>query len=295
MDINKNKSISNHNDAKKVFRKLGTCSRTFIYLLNREFGHLNEDAERAADPLSGGIMRRGHQCGMLWGSALAAGAESFRRFGNSEKAISAAVSATQSLMDSFKDRTSTIQCREITDCNFMSNLSMAKYLITGRFLGCFRLAEKWAPEAIESALEGLSIETDVPSYTPVSCATEIVKKLGGSEEEAIQVAGFAGGLGLSGNACGGLAAAIWMKTLAWCRKHPEKSAYNNPDAEEAFEAFMAASDSEIRCDKITGQCFKSLDEHTQFIQCGGCNQFIDILSQASSSMKNETLWHVSTK
>ena len=39
-------------DAKKIFRKLGTCSRTFFYLLDREFGNLMVNEERAADPLA---------------------------------------------------------------------------------------------------------------------------------------------------------------------------------------------------------------------------------------------------
>lgn len=47
-------------DGKKVFRKLGTCSRTFFYILNREFGHLKEREERASDVLAGGIMQKGH-------------------------------------------------------------------------------------------------------------------------------------------------------------------------------------------------------------------------------------------
>ena len=44
--------------------------------------------------------------------------------------------------------------------------------------------------------------------------------MGGSADEAVMVAGFGGGMGLSGNACGALAAAVWMKGVAWCRTHP---------------------------------------------------------------------------
>ena len=45
--------------AKRAFIKNGTCSRTFFFLLNREFGHLKEDEERAIDPLAGGILQQG--------------------------------------------------------------------------------------------------------------------------------------------------------------------------------------------------------------------------------------------
>ena len=57
-----NYSKGNPQDTNKVFRKLGTCSRTFFYLLNREFGYTRETEEHAADPFAGGIMQKGHQC-----------------------------------------------------------------------------------------------------------------------------------------------------------------------------------------------------------------------------------------
>ncbi|MGI9549610.1 MAG: hypothetical protein ACR2MT_00310, partial [Aurantibacter sp.] len=55
-------------DGRKVFKKLGTCSRTFFHILNREFGHLKESEEEASGALAGGIMQEGEQCGMLWGA-----------------------------------------------------------------------------------------------------------------------------------------------------------------------------------------------------------------------------------
>ena len=71
--------MADKNDTKRLFLKKGTCSHTLFYILNREFGYLKEDAERASDPLAGGLAQEGYQCGMLWGSTLGAGAESFRR------------------------------------------------------------------------------------------------------------------------------------------------------------------------------------------------------------------------
>ena len=74
-----------------------------------------------------------------------------------------------------------------------------------------------------AAGEGLAgAMTGLPGR-PLSCASEVAGKMGASDEEMTMVAGFAGGIGLSGNACGALGAAIWMKTLAWCREHPGKT------------------------------------------------------------------------
>ena len=271
--------IATENDTKKVFRKLGTCSRTFFYILNREFGYPKEIEERAADPLAGGIYQQGYQCGMLWGAALAVGAESFRRNSNQDQAIGIAIRATHSVMESFVNRTKSTECYDITGCDFTNKLSMAKYLITGKFLSCFTLAEDWAPEAIQSAKEGLDNEyTDLAQHA-VSCASEVAKKMGASDEEIIMVAGFAGGLGLSGNACGALSASIWMKNLDRCRKNI-KTSYKDPEAKKTLETFFAATDFKILCKDITGQCFNGIEDHTEFIKNGGCDNLINVLANS---------------
>jgi hypothetical protein len=272
-------------DAKKVFKEKGTCSQTFIYLLNQHFGHNKENEERASDPLAGGIMGRGHQCGMLWGSSLALGAESFRRYGNGGQAIGSAIIGSQHLIDSFSKRTKTVNCRELTGCDLTSKFGMAKLMLKIILQGgmansfCFNLAEKWVPEAIQSATEGLSGEKTDWTQMPVSCASEMARKMGASDEEIVMVAGFAGGLGLSGNACGALGAAIWLNSLAWCSENPGKSGYSNLYAKNILKAFDGATDSKIRCSEICGQRFKSIDDHTEFLKNGGCEKLIDVLAR----------------
>ena len=267
-------------DGKKVFRKLGTCSRAFFYILNREFGHLKELEERAADSLAGGIMQKGHQCGMLWGASLAVGAEAYRKCNNQNQAISVAVNATQKMMTSFSERENTINCRDITHCDFSSKLSMTKYFLSGRFLHCFNLADQWAPEAVQSAIEGLSDKEIVASKDCMSCATEVAKKMGASDEHMIMVAGFAGGLGLSGAACGALAAAIWMKSIKWCREEVKKSSLANPYSKKTLETFYQATNSKIVCSDISGVDFKNIDDHSKFIKDGGCNKLIETLANS---------------
>ncbi len=58
---------------RKVFWQRGTCSNAMFHLLNHEFDHIKPMEEKASDTLAGGIAQKGHQCGMLWGAALAAG------------------------------------------------------------------------------------------------------------------------------------------------------------------------------------------------------------------------------
>lgn len=271
-------------DGKKVFREKGTCSQTFFYLFDRQFEHLKEIEERASDSLAGGIMQRGYQCGMLWGSALAIGAEAHRRCDDLDQAMRVAVRATQQVMSSFSERENTINCRDITHCDFSSKWSFAKYFLSGRFLHCFKLAQEWAPDAIEAALQGLGEgdkligPEDRSLKNSMNCASLVAKRLGASDEEMVMVAGFAGGLGLSGGGCGALSAAIWMRSLDWCREHEGKSSFKNPEATRVVEAFEEEADGRILCSELSGQKFNSYDKHTDYIHDGGCENLIRALT-----------------
>jgi hypothetical protein len=276
--MNNSKTIQK--DAKKALYKLA-CSGAFFHILNREFGYPKETEEHAAASLCGGIMLQGYQCGMLWGAALGVGAESFRRYDDRSKAIGIAITTTGHLIESFTNRAKSVNCWDITRCDWSSKLSMVKYFLTGKVFTCNNLTGKWALEAIQAANKGLSSHehTDLSAQT-ISCATEVSKKMGASDEEMIMVAGFAGGLGLSGNACGALSAAVWMKSLAWYRKNPKKLILEIPEAKKTLKAFCGATDSEFLCHQISGQRFKTIDDHTEFIKNGSCDTLMNVLARS---------------
>ncbi|WP_340198844.1 C-GCAxxG-C-C family (seleno)protein [Ascidiimonas sp. W6] len=276
-------SIKHKNDAKEVFKQCGTCSRTFAYILNREFKHLKEHEERALNPLAGGIMNQGYQCGMLWGAALAVGAESYRKNKDTEKATAIALRATQRIMKSFIEKSGATNCRDIIGYDLTSIIGMARFMLKVTLKGmnnshCFNLAEKWAPEAVKAAAEGLS-ENDNSTEKSLSCASEVVRQMGGSKEEAVMVAGYAGGLGLSGGACGALSAAIWKNMLDWCRENPEKEPpfFNNKIAKKMLKAFNTITDNKMLCSDICGKFFENLDDHTEYLKQGGCKAIMDVL------------------
>jgi hypothetical protein len=265
------------NDTKKLFIKLGTCSQLYCHLLNREFCNTRQNEERALDPLAGGIYKLGYQCGMLWGSALAIGAESFKRFNSQSTAIGRSIYATQHIMKSFLAKAKSIECYDITECSWTSKASMAKYFFTAKFLKCFNIADEWTSEAVQAAHEGLSLEQNNLPDKCSSCASEAVKRIGATEEEQVMVSGFAGGLGLSGNACGALAASIWMNYLKRI-KRGEKISFSDLQAEKSIEIFYNATDYEILCSKITGRQFETVNDHSLFIHSGGCAKLIDVLA-----------------
>ncbi|MGD2033609.1 MAG: C-GCAxxG-C-C family (seleno)protein [Bacteroidales bacterium] len=257
------------------------CSGALFLHLNRYYGYPKEDQAFAVAALSGGILQEGYQCGMLWGSTLAVGAESFREYGNGNQAICSVITTTQHLMRSFSARAKCIYCRDITGVEWSKKLSIPKYMITGKMFKCLNIGKKWAPEAIQAASEGFSdTSTQVPEQV-VSCASEVARKMGASEEEAIMVSGLAGGMGLSGHACGALATAVWIKSLAWYKENPDpdtKEMYN-PHTKATLDAFYKETGSEMLCSKICGKHFSSVKEHTEFIQNGGCSKLIELLSK----------------
>jgi hypothetical protein len=281
MEVTKSKKI--RRDTKRVFVKKGACSHMMFFILNREFGYLKDNEECASDPLAGGIFQQGYQCGMLWGAALALGAESFRRHPDQGQAIGHAITATQHVMESFVNRTKSPDCLDITSCDFSSKFAIAKYMLSGKFWSCFRLADKWVPEAIQSAYEGLSLDLAGLPEQPISCASEAARKIGASDEEIVMVSGFAGGLGLSGNGCGALSAAIWMKTLARVREQNYKYSLSDPIMKNILETFYKTTNYEMECSKITGQRFKTIADHTEFIKNGGCDKLIGVLAGTNSS------------
>jgi hypothetical protein len=182
------------------------CSDTLLHVLDRAFCHPLVEEERAAVPLAGGIMQHGYQCGMIWGATLAAGAQAHRLFGEGPHAEARAIAAAQRLAESFRALNGTTDCFDITEINGTSSATQMTtyFLLKGGIVGCFRMAARYAPVAfneIDAALSGEQVET-LPG--PVSCAAMLARRMGVSEMHVVMAAGLAGGIGLSGGACGAL-------------------------------------------------------------------------------------------
>ncbi|MDX9853741.1 MAG: C-GCAxxG-C-C family (seleno)protein [Tenuifilaceae bacterium] len=271
---------------RKVFWQCGACSHAMFHLINHEFDNDKPTEEKASDLLAGGINQKGHQCGMLWGGSLAIGTEAYRKYGNSTRATSSAINASKYLIQSFQKRTHTVNCRDISNVDWENKFQLAIYMVKTIAQGfvfspCFNLIVKWTPEAVEAAKKGLTEETQA-NQPCTSCTSEVLKKMGATDEEAIMAAGLAGGIGLSGNACGALGAVLWYKMLEWGKSNPGKTQpmFNNMDAKKILRTFYMQTDSEVLCSKITNQQFNSIDDHSNYINKGGCKHIIDALSKA---------------
>ena len=229
--------------------------------------------------LAGGLLGNGYQCGLLWGAALAAGAEAHRRYGAGPQAEAAAVAAAQQLVDAFRARARHVDCSDITKLEWKtaSKGQALKFVARGGPIGCFRLAGDYAPlayRAINAALAGPPAE--LPA-APVSCAALVAQKMGASEMHTVMAAGLAGGIGLCGGACGALGAAIWLTGLGAPDAQGELD-YNNPIYADIIERFLEASDYEFECAAIAGRNFESVEDHAEYLRGGGCARLVAALA-----------------
>ena len=264
--------------------KQGTCSETLINVLNRAFGHPMELEEHASMPLAGGIVQQGYQCGMLWGAVLAAGAQAYRLYGPGPKAEAAAMRAAQRLVESFSESQGNINCLELTETDWNKKSQAFKYLIKGGGIKCMRRVVGYAPEAFRVINEALSeVPDEVPSG-PASCAAELARNMGASEMHAVMAAGLAGGIGMSGGACGALGAAIWITGM---NNPEEKIGFNYKDtfAGRTIDRLLESSDHEMECSEITGRKFESIEDHAEYVRCGGCSKILEALAATDDVAK----------
>lgn len=238
--------------------------------------------EKAVAPLAGGIANMGYQCGMLWGAALAAGAQAYRLYGASPQAESSAVFATQRLVEKFRARTNEINCMEITDLNIQEGKGALKFILKGGPIGCFRHAAGYARE-VRSGIDTTFSENRLESISPpVSCAAMVAQKMGATGMHAVMAAGFAGGIGLSGGGCGALGASIWITSI----REPAQMngfSYSNTWIGDMIEKYLECSDFEFECFNIVGRNFENVADHANYLHQGGCSTIIETLAAKSFS------------
>jgi hypothetical protein len=234
-------------------------------------------------------MLHGYQCGMLWGATLAAGAQAYQLFGPSPQAETAAMIAAQRLVESFRAGYKHIDCLDITEIEFKPSskrrllMQISKFFIRhGGPIGCFRMAAGYAPVAfseINTALSEKHIEAPSP---PVSCAAMLAQKMGVSDMHMVMAAGLAGGIGLSGGACGALGAAIWIIGMNCLEEgvgdNIWKSEVFQSRAADTIDRFLKSADFEFECSEIVGRRFEDIGDHAAFLRDGGCSKIIEVLA-----------------
>ena len=250
-------------------------------VLDQAFDHPLKLEEHASMPLAGGIMLHGYQCGMIWGATLAAGAQAYKLHGPGPQAEAQAIVVAQELVEAFQTYSGEINCLEITDLDKSSSTMKMRYvfLIKGKTIGCMRMSAKYARIAFEVINNAFSEKLVKAPSSPVSCTALLAQKMGLTDIQTVMAAGFAGGIGLCGGACGALGAAIWINGINKGKDPESKIDYKDPKAAEIIENFLKSSDYEFECSDIVGRKFENIEDHANYIREGGCSEIIEALAK----------------
>jgi hypothetical protein len=233
----------------------------------------------------------GFQCGQLWGAALAAGAQAYRLLGPGPQAEAAAVIAAQRLAHSFRGSYKSINCSDVTglDWQTMKTAQFIGYFLKGGPIKCFAMTASYARVA-RSEMDAVFCDGRVEAPAPpVSCAAMLARKMGASDLHTVMAAGLAGGIGLSGGACGALGAAIWLIEMDRVQSGTGKVEYNSPEATEAIDRFVQSTDGEFECAAIVGRQFENVADHARYLRDGGCSRIIEALANGQQAVDAVTL------
>ena len=255
-----------------------------IHVLGRAYHNSMDLEEQATLPFVGGIRQHGYQCGQIWGAALAAGARMHQQFGDGQEAQTRTLIAAEKLVETFREGSGEVNCHEITSIDKDStSMDMVKYfLLKGGSVGCFRMANHYAPKAYDVIEETLGQEQVSVPQTAVSCTALLAKQMGADPKHQTMSAGLAGGIGLCGEACGALGTAVWIHAMKMKREDPELDLWKDEKFGALFETlvekFLEASDYEFECKDIVGRQFESIEDHAAYLSGGGCSRIIEALS-----------------
>jgi hypothetical protein len=192
----------------------------------------------------------------------------------------AALVAAQRIVDSFIALYGSIDCRAITGVDFMSGSAreVVRYF-RNNGTRCFRMAAQYSPVAFSHIATSLAGPQPEPPEPPLSCAAETCRRLGAAEMHVVMASGLAGGVGLSGDACGALAAAVWVRDLEDRRHGARKTGFANPRAAELVDRFAAGTDGEFLCSAIVGRRFENVGDHAAHLHGGGCAGILETLTE----------------
>ena len=282
-----------------------SCSETMLTLLNAAAGIELKELEEASDPLCAGLLAEmDGACGALWGAALAAGVRARARIPDSDTARRATLEAARKVVAAHIRAGRPMNCADITG---MSRWSLAGFIRRGNLGGCAALLADMAPvfhDVIDAELrEGDRKATSVAEGAPLhcrNCAVEAFDRVCGAiglpaDGMGTVAAGFAGGLGLSGNVCGALASSILAVTLKYFmeRNKPKHSLVRSElqglwigtgwmiPAQEVSREFRGRFGSRL-CSKVSGERFAGPEALSAFLATGGCGEVLNAVTASAA-------------
>jgi hypothetical protein len=248
-------------------------------VVDDSYGYDLGPEEHATTPMAGGLAQLGYQCGQVWGSALAAGARAYDLFGGGAAGQAAALHASGRLIARFGRSYGSVNCSDLIGMEWkeIDLAHFAKYVARGGPVKCFSMTAGFGKATRAEIDAALAEERPAGAALPVSCAALLAERRGASERHATMLAGFAGGVGLSGEGCGALGAALWLAALDETRRGGNVDLMN-PRHMAVVEKFLGAIDGGFECAAIVGRKFADPQEHAAYVAAGGCARILDVLA-----------------
>jgi len=273
------------------------CSEASMTTQMHGFGFKEPIYEQALHSFSGGFMHLGHACGLLTGAAVAAGFLARRRFNDDQTRSAAALYATIQLARAYPEFAGSANCRDITEVSLTNLRGRLRYLQLGKARMCGRLHLKWASKAHNLVNQALTeFEAQRPEKECENCAVRTLNKIatptGMNQEDAVLVAGFAGGVGLLGSLCGALASGVFALSVSYYRNKGSKKRDSRilgsmhelagtrykGSTTRLRKAFIDRFGSDL-CSQIIYRHFKDIEDHSIFINNGECQTVIDFIAK----------------
>ena len=108
------------------------------------------------------------------------------------------------------------------------------------------------------------------------------RSTGVSDMHTVMAAGFAGGIGLCGGACGALGAALWIIGMNIRKERDVDNLWKddvfNSKIDDLIDRFLKSTDFEFECSEIVGRRFENIGDHAGYLRDGGCSKIIEVLA-----------------
>ena len=279
--------------AKYWWLRCVACSEASMTTQMRGFGFEEPVYEQAIHAFSGGFMHQGHASGLLTGAVLAAGFVAQKRFKDDKSRSGAILHTAVQLAREFPEYSGFINCREITEKDLTKIGGRLSYYREGLGKMCGRLHLRWAPHAQEL------IEKSLMEYEPKgSCSNCAVRTMQNLESTTglktgtpTLMAGFAGGVGLSGNVCAALSAGVYAMTTSYQigRRKKKRDSQFRGSIEEligknyrgtltSFRLKFTEQFGSVLCLDIIDRHFKDVEDHARFVDQGVCENVTNFVS-----------------
>ncbi len=200
--------------------------------------------------------------------------------------------AAVQLTNNFPEYSGFINCREITKTDLTKLRGRFRYFREGKGRMCGRLHLKWAPWVHQIINKSVTEYKECkPKESCANCAVQTtiqIKSNSGIEMGSpTLMAGFAGGIGLSGNVCASLAVGVYALSISHQLDRSQKK--RDSRFRGTFEEFIGACyrgsikrlwfdftgkfGSEL-CKDIAGRNFRSIEEYASFMEATNCENVI---------------------